>query len=1177
VNLSKNIGVIFRKKPFFLGRSLWRFSLLLFLVSLSSAAIAQSDVSIFGVVRDHDDSKKISGVKINILEDNVNYNSVSSNSSGKYEFVIGFDHVYKIIYTYPNYVTKYLTVDTRYVPEDEKAGGYEMNIDMTLFQEIEGLDVSILENPIGKAQFDVNEGRMGWDMDYTRQMQAQLNALMKEHDKKLKEEAERLAKMKADFQELVRKGDDAVRKQNFADAVDLYTDALILFPNDEPVQTKKAEAEKAVAAELANKEKEAEYNAFINSGDSYFGNEDWQNALSSYQSASDIFPSESYPKNRIKEVNEKLDAIKKNAANEAAVAKLIKEGDALVGQDKYDDAISKYTEALALIPGHQLATSQLALAKEKKIKWLAAQESEQNYANLITKADQQFNSNDFRAAIDTYNDALQIKATEKYPKDQIAKAEKILSQAAAETEKKNQFLELVKQGDSKVTATQYKEGIDIYRKALALYPDDTEVKQKISDAQEAMNNKLAAGEKEAQYKALIAKADKALAAKEYESAKSSYNDALGIKANEPYPTQKIAEIDGILAGIQASKEALAQKALQEKFAKIVAQGDEFAIKQNYNDAINKYEEALDVIPNVPEVEDKIADAKKKQQDLMANKALDEQYNEWIAKADHYMSIKKYEEAKDAYLEALLLYDKSYPKEQVAAIDKLLKDLAQQADQDAKLQEFNRLEQEGDEYVSQEAYQDAIKSYGAALAIMDDQGVKEKKAAAEKSLSALNMNAAFAEQYNALIEKADKAFAAKDYGEARSDYQKAFAVMAEDYPKNKIKEIDRILLEQERRNAEEEAAKLASVNTEEEWNSNTSDEERYIKEAEKEQKKMEDSNYEALLAYKAAIKKTNDQYTKNGNELRSENASVIQAEREKNIELFSVGEEKHDENVQKSANQVESYSTWLKDKSDDQQLAGKSTYRELSEQQKDIEREHTYKSDRYKEYAREVQVKKEDYQNFGYTHSQDQARKIRSNYRQSQNLIKEQYKNFEEGNLRKSNMEDVEFEKEDKEVFLKKNQDEQNDRIANYREDADQIRARQQEKDSEHKEEVKESYNELNKENEMRDVEADRWKNRSDIRRDKANDESRSADHLAEKDYEDYVPGELAKNYQQGVTEETYEEGNAKVVKRVVVKGNKADEYKMVVQRSGTYYFKNGSSISKNTWNNETEQKTAYRD
>ena len=43
-----------------------------------------------------------------------------------------------------------------------------------------------------------------------------------------------------------------------------------------------------------------------------------------------------------------------------------------------------------------------------------------------------------------------------------------------------------------------------------------------------------------------------------------------------------------------------------------------------------------------------------------------------------------------------------------------------------------------------------------------------------------------------------------------------------------------------------------------------------------------------------------------------------------------------------------------------------------------------------------------------------------------------------------------------------------------------------------------------------------------------------------------------------------------IIRRVVVNGNKADEYSKVIANWGTFYFKNGQSITEIMWKNETE-------
>ncbi|MBK9196806.1 MAG: hypothetical protein IPO17_17865 [Flavobacteriales bacterium] len=74
-----------------------------------------------------------------------------------------------------------------------------------------------------------------------------------------------------------------------------------------------------------------------------------------------------------------------------------------------------------------------------------------------------------------------------------------------------------------------------------------------------------------------------------------------------------------------------------------------------------------------------------------------------------------------------------------------------------------------------------------------------------------------------------------------------------------------------------------------------------------------------------------------------------------------------------------------------------------------------------------------------------------------------------------------------------------------------------------------------------------------------------------KDYRDYNATKLAQEYPQGVTEESYTEGNKVVIRRIVVQGNKADVYSKVIAKWGTNYFKNGQAISEEIWRAGTEE------
>lgn len=68
-----------------------------------------------------------------------------------------------------------------------------------------------------------------------------------------------------------------------------------------------------------------------------------------------------------------------------------------------------------------------------------------------------------------------------------------------------------------------------------------------------------------------------------------------------------------------------------------------------------------------------------------------------------------------------------------------------------------------------------------------------------------------------------------------------------------------------------------------------------------------------------------------------------------------------------------------------------------------------------------------------------------------------------------------------------------------------------------------------------------------------------------------IQEELAAEYYDGITEETFTDGNRTITKRVVVKDGKGDEYRKVKHGwGGVFYFKNGTSITERVWKAETE-------
>ncbi len=129
---------------------------------------------------------------------------------------------------------------------------------------------------------------------------------------------------------------------------------------------------------------------------------------------------------------------------------------------------------------------------------------------------------------------------------------------------------------------------------------------------------------EAKYNAAIKKGDDAFAKKDWNTAKSSYNEALTYKPNEKYPKDQLAAIDKAIADELAQKkkaeeEAKAKAELEAKYNAAIKKGDDAFAKKDWNTAKSSYNEALTYKPNEKYPKDQLAAIDKAIADELAQK------------------------------------------------------------------------------------------------------------------------------------------------------------------------------------------------------------------------------------------------------------------------------------------------------------------------------------------------------------------------------------------------------------------------------------------------------------------------------------------------------------------------------------------------------------------------------
>jgi len=763
------------------------FTLVFITVSIFTLSAQESTINVFGTVKDELSGKKMADVTVTLEEDGVVKTTASTGINGKFEFILDYGHEYNIRFGAAGYIAKFITIDSKNVPDEDKIIGQAIDLDMSLFQFVEGINFDILKKPIGIARYDSNAGDVSFDYKYTRSIQEEIARLRRQLEEKFKEEEERLRKEKESaekqrlqqeqFDKLVVEGDDQFSKGNYLNAVFKFSDALDLIPGVKYVEEKLAKAQAALEKQKKDEAANAKYTQLIASADAAFNNADYQNAVSTYEKAI-LLKNDQYPKDQIALAKVKLDKIAEQKAIDEQYNALITKADAAYKAESLEDALASYTKAVSVKP-EQYPKDQIA-----KIEGVLKEKLEQaaidlRYSELITAGDASFKEGKFNEAIGDYNKAIALKATEQYPKDQIAAAQTKLEEAAAAQAKEEQYKALITSADAKFKASDYTASISDYNKALALKATEQYPKDQIAAAQSKLDEAAANKAKEEQYKALITSADTKFKASDYTASISDYNKALALKATEQYPK------DQIVAAQTKLEEAAAAQAKEEQYNTLITAADKKFQGTDYSGAIIDYDKAIALKGSEQYPKDQIKAAQAKLDEQAAAQAKEEQYKALITSADAKFKEADYSSSITDYNKAIALKStEQYPKDQITAAQSKLDEAA--ANQ-AKEEQYKALISSADKKFKSEDYNAAIGDYQKAVALKaTEQYPKDQITAAQTKLDEVAANRAKEEQYKVLIASADAKFKGADYTAAISEYQKAVALKAsEQYPKDQI--------------------------------------------------------------------------------------------------------------------------------------------------------------------------------------------------------------------------------------------------------------------------------------------------------------------------------------------------------------------------------------------------------
>ena len=579
------------------------------------------------------------------------------------------------------------------------------------------------------------------------------------------------AELKAQYDALVKEADDLLKAKSFDAAIAKYKESEEIMPHEQHPKTMIAAAEKE-KKELAQAEIQSSYDGLIVAGEELLKGKDYTAAIAKFEEAGKVIPHNTHHKELI-EQSKKLMKDEAAAKVQEQFNALMTEAEELIKKEEFDAGIAKLNEAHNILPGESKTTELIAEAQRLKADKEKAEVSAK-YDEKIIEGEGLLNEEKFEEAIAVFTTAKSImpsndKASILIEKAQKLKAEKDQREAQelALKEKDEQFDALMFEATALKSEKSYETALQKVTAALAIFPDEKVALKELDDlkklklaADKELKEQEELAAKEEQITILLAESKGLMEAEDFNGARQKTNKALELIPKHVAATEQMALIASTEKEVQlraaenAKEKAEREKVEAEKQAKIdklVSEGDKLKDAAKLIEAKAKYEEVLAFSPDdvkanagltaiatmeaellAAEEAQKKAEADQLAQKEAEQKAKEDQVLVLLAESKGLMEAEDFEGARSKSNEALKLIPK-HPAatEQLGLIDSAEKESKLRAAENAKEKaerekaeaekqaKIDKLLAESDKLKEQEKMAEAKLKYEEILGISSD--------------------------------------------------------------------------------------------------------------------------------------------------------------------------------------------------------------------------------------------------------------------------------------------------------------------------------------------------------------------------------------------------------------------------------------------------------------------------
>jgi len=399
-----------------------------------------------------------------------------------------------------------------------------------------------------------------------------------------------------------------------------------------------------------------------------------------------------------------------------------------------------------------------------------SQENAPSFQSLIASGDKEYANKEYIKAKTYYQEALRIKPNDASAKNKL---DNTLQKIREENKKEEQFFEYIDNGDNFYSNNELEKALAEYNKALKIFPKDEYAlgkKQEITTILKDEKDKLDS------FNEMVALGDNLLKQEKYAEAVMQYESALKLYPNNSAAKSKYQDA-------KSKKEVYDLKV--SEFERLCSQGQEFTLRKKYAEAIDAYEQALQIFP-AKEISDKVTE-------LQAKKQVADNYDAKITEADALYEDRSYNEAKAAYQEALsVIPNDSYALGMISRVDEIVNSPEYRKIQSDKAKidsDFANFISKGESAESAKNYELALSYYVNALELKPNNAdalAKKKNAEdmilyteqqrkEQERLAAAEAERQRKEQIQSLINTGNQQITSKQYAEAEQTFNQVLAL------------------------------------------------------------------------------------------------------------------------------------------------------------------------------------------------------------------------------------------------------------------------------------------------------------------------------------------------------------------------------------------------------------------